>query len=205
MFGELSFRKKIIISQIISFLLFFAALFPFIEKMAERLVRDSIIESTTELKDLLEKAGSEQELIDSLKKQEYYSFFRMSLINDRGVVIYDTHMGRLLGKEFKPYAYTEHNEVKVAKEKGVGYSIATSDTFGSKFAYCAQAFIFQGKQYILRTSFPYQQLQDLTENFEIGLLIFSFVVLLFFNALIWFIFNRLTKPIREIIATITPF
>lgn len=205
MFRDLSFRKKIIISQMISFILFFALLFPFIEKMSSNLVKDSLIESTTELKDQIEKATSMDQLIQILKKQQYYSFFRISLINSQGLVVFDTHMGRLLGDQFEPYYHTEHSEVAEARKKGVGYVVATSDTFGGRFAYCAQTFQFQGRQWILRTSFPYNQIQDLSEHFELGMLIFSFVILLFFNALIWLIFNRLTHPIREIIQAITPY
>lgn len=201
----MSFRKKIILSQIIAFVVFFALLFPFVEKIAALLVRDSLIESTGELKDSLEKAGSEAELVDSLRKQQYYSFFRISLINDKGLVIYDTHMRRLLDDEFQPYYPSQHNEIDEARKKGVGFAIGVSDTFKGRFAYVAETFNFKGKTYILRTSFPYNQIQDLTENFELGVLIFSFVVLLFFNTLIWFIFNRLTKPIREIIQAITPY
>ncbi len=205
MLGEMSFRKKVILSQIISFIIFFAALFPLVEKMASVLVRDSLIESTSDLKSLLGEAVSQEEMIKSLKKQQYYAFFRMSIINDKGLVIFDTHMGRLLGEDFQPYYPTDHDEVKEALEKGVGYVIATSDTFGGKFAYVAETFKFQGRTYILRTAFPYNQIEDLTENFELGVLVFSFVVLLFFNALIWVIFNRLTRPIREIISAITPY
>lgn len=205
MFRDLSFRKKIIMSQMISFILFFALLFPFIEKMSSNLVKDSLIESTTELKEQLEKATSMDQLIEILKKQQYYAFFRISLINSQGLVVFDTHMGRLLGDQFEPYYHTEHKEIAAARKKGVGYVVATSDTFGGRFAYCAQTFQFKGKQWIIRTSFPYNQIQDLSEHFELGMLIFSFVILLFFNALIWLIFNRLTHPIREIIQAITPY
>lgn len=201
----MSFRKKIILSQIVAFIVFFAILFPFVEKIAALLVRDSLIESTGELKYSLQNSTSETELIESLRKQQYFSFFRISLINDQGLVIYDTHMGRFLGEEFQPYYPSEHDEVEEARRKGVGFSIGASDTFGRRFAYVAETFHFQGKIYILRTSFPYNQIQDLTEHFELGVLIFSFVVLLFFNTMIWLIFNRLTKPIREIIQAITPY
>lgn len=205
MFSGMSFRKKIILSQIVSFILFFALLFPLIEKMAALLVKDSLIESTSDLKDRLQKAGTEEELIQSLKRQEYYAFFRMSLINDKGLVIYDTHMGRLLGPQFQPYYHVEHNEVKEALKTGVGYVISKSDTFGGKFAYVAETFQFQGKTYVLRTAFPYEQILDLTGHFKVGVLLFSFAVLLFFNLLIWSIFNRFTQPIRSIIAAITPY
>jgi len=205
MLGELSFRKKIILSQIVLFIIFFAALFPLIEKMAELLVRDSLIESTSDLKDRLIQAKTEEDLIENLQRQKNFVFFRMSIINDKGLVIYDTHTPRFHGGEFESYPYSEHGEVTEAREKKVGYAIARSQTFGGRFAYVADPFEFQGKTYILRTAFPYTQIQDLTENFEIGVLIFSFIILLFFNALIWLIFNRLTRPIREIIYAITPY
>jgi len=205
MFRSLSFRKKILLSQIIILILFFALFFPIIEKVAAMLVRDSLIESTSDLKNRLQKAGTEEELIQSLKRQEYYTFFRMSLINDQGLVIYDTHMGRLLGPEFQPYYHTEHSEIAEAYKKGVGYVISRSDTFGGRFAYVAETFPFQDKTYILRTAFPYEQILDLTGRFKIGIFIITFVVLLIFNALISVIFNRLTQPIRSIIGAITPY
>jgi len=201
----MSFRKKVILSQIVTFVIFFAALFPFVEKMASVLVKDSLIESTTELKASLMKTSSEEEMIELIKKQQYYSFFRITLINNKLQVLYDVHMARLEGDQFKPYSPTEHGELKEALEKGTGYVIATSDTFGGRFAYIAETFPFKGETWIIRTSFPYNQIQDLTDNFELGLLIFCFFVLLFFNALIWFIINRLTQPIREIIGAIIPY
>lgn len=206
MFGELTFRKKIILSQIILFVIFFASLFPFVEKMSAVLVRDSLIEATTELKSHLRKAKNEQQLIEILEKQQNYSFFRMSLINEQGLVIYDTNLKRLLGDKFEPYYPSDtRSEVKDALETGKGYEVAISDTFGGKFAYVAERFQIHGQTYILRTAFPYEQIQDLTETFELGVLLFSFVVLLFFNTLVWLIFSRLTKPIREIIRAITPY
>lgn len=199
---EFTFRKKIILSQIILFIIFFAALFPFVEKMASLLVRDSLIDTTSELKARLQKAGTEEELIRSLQNQQYYSFFRMSIINDKGLVIYDTHLKRLLGSKFEPYYPTEQSEVDEALKKGKGYTIATSDTFGGQFAYVAETFKFQDKTYVLRTAFPYDQIKDLTHTFKLGVMIFSFFLLLFFNILIWTVFNRFTSPLREIIAAI---
>lgn len=205
MLSELSFRKKIILYQVLLFLAFFATLFPLIEKMSQILVRDSLIESTEDLKLRLEKANSVDQMVEILKTQQYYSFFRMSLINEEGRVIFDTHLSKLLGANFKPYVPRDHHEIAEALKEGVGYQIASSDTFGGKFAYVAERFPFQGKTFVLRTVFPYEQIQDLTQNFEIGVLIFTFCILLFFNALIWTILSRLTLPIREITGAIRPY
>ena len=66
-------------------------------------------------------------------------------------------------------------------------------------------FTIDGKRYVLRTAFPYSQVSEMIDNFEIGFLIFCFAALLFFSALTWFIFNRLSRPIRQIITAIGPY
>ncbi|HSX11941.1 MAG TPA: hypothetical protein VLF61_00430, partial [Rhabdochlamydiaceae bacterium] len=103
----MSFRKKIILSQLLLFVLFISALFPLIEKTVERLVRDSLEESTTDLIDLVDDARSEEEMIEHLKNQEYFVFFRVSLLNDQNVMIYDSHLGRLFKEELPPFKLTE--------------------------------------------------------------------------------------------------
>lgn len=201
----LSFRKKIILSQIALFILFIAALFPLIERAVTLIVRDSLEETAGDLIDLIHDANSEEEMMQILRHQEYFSFFRMSLINTKRQVVYDSHLNRLLGTDVLSQMPVNHPEVEEAFKEGSGYVIAESQIFGGKFAYIAQRFNFQGKEYVLRAAFPFSQLQDLTRNFQIGFLIFSFTILLFFNAFIWVIFTRLTLPIRKITDAIAPY
>ncbi len=201
----MSFRKKIILSQLLLFTLFISALFPLIEKTVGRLVRDSLEESTTDLIELIESAPSEEVMIETLKNQEYFVFFRVSLLNAKNELIYDSHLGRLFKEELPPFNIADHPEVQQALKGEVGYAIAQSKIFAGKFAYVAKAFPFQGTTYVLRTAFPFNQIQDIAKNFEIGFLLFSFVMLLFFMALTWMIFNRFSRPIRKIIDAIRPY
>lgn len=201
----MSFRKKIILSQLLLFVLFMSALFPLVEKTVGRLVRDSLEESTSDLIDLVDDARTEEEMIEQLRSQEYFVFFRVSLLNDQNVMIYDSHLGRIFKEELPPFKISEHPEVEQALKEEVGYTIGQSTIFGGKFAYVAKKFNFQGRTYVLRTAFPFNQIQDITKNFEIGFLIFSFATLLFFMALTWLIFNRFSRPIRNIIEAIRPY
>lgn len=201
----ISFRKKVILSQILLFVLFVAALFPFIERAVTLIVRDSLEETIGDLIDLIDDAHSEEEMIQILRHQEYFSFFRMSLINSNFEVIYDSHLSRLLGNDFQPLTPSNHPDIQKAFEEGKGYVIADSQDFGGKFAYVSERFIFKKRPYVLSAAFPFSQLQDLTYNFQVGFLIFSFLILLFFNTLIWFIFHRLTLPIRKITDAILPY
>ena len=204
MFRGLSFRKKLIIGQLLLFFFFAVALFPFIEKTVNQLIRDYLEETTNDLIDLVDDAESEKEMINLLKEQEYFVFFRISLLNDKGEVIYDSHMARVLEKESTP-SPALHPEIEEALKAGKGYSIAESHIFAGKFAYVAKTFSFRGEKYIMRTAFPYGQIQDLANIFEIGLLLFSFALLLFFTILTWLLFSRLSRPIRQIIEAIRPY
>lgn len=204
MFKQLSFRQKIILSQLIVFLIFIAGLFPIIEKTVKELVRDSLEESTWDLIDLIDDAKSENQMIERLKNQEYFVFYRISLINAEGRLIYDSHLKKLFGEETEHQPF-EHPEVDEALREGSGYYIGPSKIFPGKFAYVARRFIFNGKTYVLRTSFPYGQIQDLITNFSLGFLLFYFFSFLVFNALIWMIFARLTRPIRQIIEAVRPY
>lgn len=198
----MSFRKKIVVFQIFSTLILFILLFPLINKGVSSLVKDSFIEVTSGIKKYLEQAKTEEELIELAKKKETQTFYRLNIINDKGTVIFDTHNDRVFEEKFQPYSLPLKKEVEKAKKSGVGYQIAISDTFQVRFAYVAETFQFQNQTYIIRTAFPYQQIEDLTTNFRIATLILFFIFLCFFNALILFIFSRLIIPIREIICTI---
>ena len=203
-FRGFSFRKKLIIGQLLLFFLFAVALFPIIERTVNQLIRDYLEETTNDLIDLVDDAATEKEMIALLKEQEYFVFFRISLLNDKGEVIYDSHMTRVTQEEAVP-SPALHPEIEEALKAGKGYSIEESHIFAGKFAYVAKTFSFQGKKYIMRTAFPYGQIQDLANIFEIGLLLFSFLLLLFFTILTWLLFNRLSRPIRQIIEAIRPY
>jgi two-component system phosphate regulon sensor histidine kinase PhoR len=47
--------------------------------------------------------------------------------------------------------------------------------------------------------------QNIADDVEIGFLVFCFLALLFFTALTWFLFNRFSQPIQEIIQAVRPY
>ncbi|MGE5195788.1 MAG: ATP-binding protein [Anaerolineae bacterium] len=201
-FKILSFRHKIFFSQLALFCIVILLLFPFIEKAVNKIVHQSLQESTDDLIQQIKSASSESEMINLLKVQENFVYFRVSLLTEKGEVIYDSHIMRVLKENFTPLYPTEHPEVLEALKRGVGYSEGYSQIFSRKFAYVAEVFEFQGKKYILRTAFPFTQVEDLVHNFELGFLIFSAIILLFFNSMTWLIFYRFSRPIQQIINTI---
>jgi signal transduction histidine kinase len=203
--GRISFRRKVFISQFLLLLVFIALLFPFVGKAVAQIVHKVLHESTDELISQLQTAQNEKEMISILKNQEQDVFFRVSLLNNQGQLVYDVHVERLFGEKYTPFYPTEHPEVVEAIQKGYGYNEGYSQIFHRKFAYVAEAFNFHGQKYILRAAFPFAQVEDLIRNFNAGFLIFSLFILLFFSLLTWIILARLSRPIQKIIRAIEPY
>lgn len=201
----MSFRKKIFISQLLLFFVFVLILFPFLAKTVRGIVHKSLEVNTYELIDEIKSAQDEKELIQRLIVAEDYVFFRVTLFNDKGVMLFDSHLERTLGKNFKPHYQTFQPEVAEALKKGNVYTEAYSQAFGRKLAYISISFSLNGQKYVLRTAFPYNQVQEMIQNFEIGFLLFCLIALIFFSVLTWFIFYRLSRPIQQIITAIGPY
>lgn len=204
MFKNLSFRKKIIFSQLLLFILFLAISFPFIESTSSSVLKDSLIENTVDLIDLTDDVNAVDKMIDGLKKQEYFVFSRVTLLNDRAEILYDSLVRSDQEKQVA-FPVDQYPEIKDALEEGTGYRIASYSESPRKFAYVAQKFTFQGKTYLLRTAFPYTQILEITQNFEVEFILFAFLTLLFFTASTWVIFHRLSRPITQIIDSIRPY
>lgn len=202
----LSYRKKVILSDVALFIVFFALLFPFVQKAVQNVVKNSLQERGESLIDQITRQSTDEfQMVEALREQQLYVFFRVSLINAKGEVLYDSYVEDILKDEFISKYRVTHPEVSQALDKGVGYEESYSDLFSQPFAYIAIAFPFQGQKYVLRAAFPLDQIQQLTKSFEIGFLTLGGLVLLLFAASTIFILNRLSRPIQYIINSIKPY
>lgn len=201
----LSFRRKIFLTYLGVFTLFVLFLFPFATKLVHNLVRQALNDRATEVITKIETAKDEEDLVKKLKDQKAVIFFRISLINNEGRVIYDTHAKKLLRTPFSEGYIVSHPEVKEAFAKGSGYHEDYSALFQEKFAYMAKEFDFHGKPYVLRTAFPYKYVNALSNDFIYVFLVVLIFVLLLFSLMTLFILNTLTKPIQEIVSAVKPY
>lgn len=201
----LSFRQKVFFTYIGVFILFVLFLFPFATKLVHNLVRKALNDRATEIIQKIEGADNDEGLIRRLKDQRSIIFFRVSLIDSDGRVLYDSHAKRLLGPKYNKEYVVDHPEVLEAFEKGSGYHEDYSQLFDEKFAYMAKAFDFKGKTYVLRTAFPFKYVNELSNDFIYVFLIVLTFVLLMFSMMTWFIISTLTKPIQEIISAVKPY
>jgi two-component system, OmpR family, phosphate regulon sensor histidine kinase PhoR len=200
-----SFRQKILIAYLVVFLLFLAGMYPFATRTVQKIATKAMYDRSQELIEKIQTAPNDEALIRRLKEQKALVFFRISVINNERKVLYDSHTKRILGPRFSQEYVVEHVEVLEAFKTGRGYNEDYSKLLGQKFAYLAIAFDFHGKQYALRTAFPYKYVTELTHDFETGVIALAGAVLLLFSLMTWFIINHLTSPIQQIIKAIIPF
>lgn len=201
----LSLRQKIFISYLIVFLIFCALMLPFAAHTVRNIATKAMEDRAKELISKIQSAPTAEALIRRLREQKPQVFFRVSVINNEGKVIYDSHTKRLLGPRFSQEYVVDHPEVLQAFEHGIGYNEDYSELLEQKFSYFAKTFDFHGKTFVMRTAFPHKYVAELTRDCEIGFLVLGSVILLLFSLMTWFIINYLTKPIQQIINAVTPY
>lgn len=200
-----SFKQKFFLSYLVLLIVFLGLMFPFVASSVQRIVQNSMSNRASELVTMLQQAENEEALKEIIKNQKHYTFFRTALLDKDERVLYDSHTQKLMRPLFFPYQFTSHPEVQQALKTGEGYAEEYSHILGRKLIYVAKCFEYHGKTYVLRIAFPYEYIQELRNNFEIGFLLFSSIVLILFVLIAGLIVNRLTLPIRQIIDAIRPF
>lgn len=201
----LSFRKKILFSDLILFLIFIALLFPFVGKTVANIIRKSLEERATELINEIKTAPTEDEMIQRLKARQLLLFYRVGLLDSEGNVVYEPHEQEIFDQATRSKYLSAHPEVQQAIKYGIGYSEGYSEVFEQSFAYVAKSFQFQGKIYIIRTAFPLREIEELTNDFEIGFLSLGVIILLLYSVMTWAIIHRLSSPIQDIINAIKSY
>ncbi|MEI8365600.1 MAG: ATP-binding protein [Parachlamydiaceae bacterium] len=194
-----SFRKKILITYAVLFIVFTSATFPIVTRIVSSIAAKTMEDRADELIAKVASAPNNEALVRRLKEQKPLTFFRVSVVSDAGKILYDSHARNLMGPRFSQEHVIDHPEVIEAFAKGIGYTEDFSELQDQKFSYFAKAFNFHGKKYVVRIAFPYQYFSDLADNFEIAFLVLIISLLLLFSALTWIIINNLTSPIQQII------
>jgi signal transduction histidine kinase len=200
----LSFRKKLLLSDIILFLVFIALLFPFVDKTVENIMRKSLDSRAQRLIGHLKKAPDLLSMVQIMETESEFIFQRVVLLDGNGNVLYDT-ISRYLPQSQTRMEGETMAEVQEAMQKGRGYHESYSPVFQERYAYVALAFDANGQKYILRTGFPYSETHALTIDFIVGFLLLGFFILLLYSVMTWMIVNRLTRPIQQIIDAILPY
>lgn len=196
----LSFRQKIILVYLGLFLLFVLLLFPITSHLIDTVEEGNLRKETQALIKKID-AGSMDEVIANLKKEQKHLFYRVTLLDSLGAIIYDTYYGSHLPQE----ELKNQTEVTNALQNSSGYAKRQSAEFGQELAYMALPFYVGGKKVILRTAFPYGQIESITDDFTLAFVIVSTAILLLFGLMTWLIISYLTSPVQQIIRAIKPY
>ncbi len=200
----LTFRQKLFVTYVLVFLVFLTLLFPFASGSVRTIVRKTFKQRLLTLISQVSSSPDMPTLIGRIQEQAPFLFLRVTLLGPTGTVLYDSHMPELLEN---PALENEMHQPELveAMEGGTGYSEGFSEVMGQKLIYVARSFDFHGQRLVLRTAFPYKQVDHLISDFEIGFLILGSAVLLLFAILSWIIINHLSRPIGQIIRAIEPY
>jgi two-component system, OmpR family, phosphate regulon sensor histidine kinase PhoR len=196
----MSFRRKIFISYLVVFLIFTILLYPVVISFIKRIQKDNLHKRTEELVAQIVSAPHLSNLLERLKQKEKFLFFRVSLLQPKEGSLYDSHR-----QIEEPNKNLMMPEVERALQKGQGYDVRFSPFFGQDMAYMAVLFHYQGKDYVLRTAFPYGQIDALTYDLAFMFLLLGVSILLLFSALAWLIIHFLTRPVSQMIQAIKPY
>ncbi|MCH9611352.1 MAG: Adaptive-response sensory-kinase SasA [Chlamydiales bacterium] len=197
----MSFRQKIFFSQLLIFLIFVIFLYPVVTSLTERIQHKSLQHRVERVVKPLLKARNIDEMVGMLSRTEALIFFRLSLFEAGKGFVYDSHE-QFEGNEYKAGRFPEIDE---ALSTGAGYEVRYSSLFEQEMAYVAVPFIYKNHLYVLRGSFPYGQILDLTHELTLAFSIIAVFILLLFSFLSWFIIHYFTAPVRKILETIRPY
>ena len=170
----LNFRQKIFISYVLVFLVFIALMSPVASLIVRRIVERAMENRGYEIISRIKDAENNEEMIAKLREIKPFVFFRITLIGEDRKVIYDSHTRRALGSKYDQEHLVNDTSVIEAFRNGSGYAESYSESLSQKFAYTALAFEAQGKEFVIRTAFPFRYVKELINDFEIGFLLFSF-------------------------------
>lgn len=200
----ISFRRKILLSDVILFIVFIAFLFPFVEKTVKNILRSSLESRANQLIVYLKESSNAAQMIEKMQSDELFFFQKVTLLDQNGEILYRSHAPKNSRQSSADDDELEP-EIKDAITYGSGYSERYSEIFHESFAYVAISFRANGQLFILRTGFPLNEIQNLTRNFEKGFLFLGSFILLLYSVMTWVIIHRLSRPIQEIIDAILPY
>ena len=163
---RLSFRKKILLGQLVLFAAFVLSAFPFIKRSVQHVIFDSLRSNSYSLIGVLQKTHSQEQMVHILADIDNSIFYGVALFDQSGQILYDSALGSFTDEKYAPFYPRDHQEVLEALKKPYVYSVGKSNVIDVKLAYVIMAFEVGGKTYILRTSFSFAQVEVFTHEFE---------------------------------------
>lgn len=198
----MSFRRKILISYLVVFLVFTVLLYPIVTRMIDEIQERHLRSRVEEIINEVTLSQNLNQLIELLRNKRSLLFFRLTLLDSKGDPLYESHLSK---EQLGPTRPEKRPEVISALSNGVGSDVRYATHFKQEMAYMAVRFDFQGQTYVLRAVFPYGQIESLRHDLTLTFSLLGISMLLLFSFLAWFIIHVLTRPVIQILQAIKPF
>ncbi len=200
-----SFRKKSLFVHFILFIFCLAIYFPFVERIVDKMAVHSIVHRTAELIRKIHKAPNLDSMVEYLRTEKAFVFFRISLFDHEGRSLYDTRFLAANDEDRQQLLNEEQPEIIQAIKYGEGFGTRYSKLFRQSMVYGSLSFAAHGQEYVLRVGMPFTEIRALAHDFEVGFLTLGVVAFLLYGLVIWILIHRLSRPIQQIVTAIQPY
>lgn len=202
---KLNFRKKILLSCLVLFIIFVAFAFPFIGTAARQVAYHDLQIHSSHLIPLLQKSKDEKQMIELIKNTTEYLIFRVTLYDSHGHVLYDSKQESLDQEPVKVASNMSTEHVDEVKENGPVYFIKQSNMFNVELVNEISAFDKDGKIYLLRVAISYSLVGGFIREIKFWFFGFCTLSLLYLLMVTALMFHRINFPVRQIIKAISPY
>lgn len=200
-----SFGQKFFFSTFFIFTGFLIFLAPFSDFLIKRMVKKTLAKTSKAVIESLKACPNVPCMIQYIRTQERFVFFRVTLIDENFQILYDIHPEHQETETLDVLSPSDHPEIKEAFKKGEAFFIGYSSHFQEKLVSVAELFSVQGKPYVLRISTPFSQVEIVIQQFRFGFYTLNTLFMIAFLAGVGLVFYRLSRPIRQISDTIRPY
>lgn len=205
MIKALSFRKKIIFSQILLFILFSASVLFVSQKTARYVIFNALSKNSNHLLHALQETESLDEMLTLVQEIDEIILYGIALFDASGKVLFDSTIGSFSKEKYALYYPQLQIDTALPSSKKPIYSTDTSLVTKQKVLHITLPFQAHDTSYILRTAFDFSLVSELAIDFEGWYLIFCLLAFCFFAILTVFFFHRINYPIQRIIKAISPY
>lgn len=172
-----------------------------VDKFSKDLFIEHMKSQVTSLVHALPDNGSQEELIQYLKKGRYRLFFRVTLLDNNALVVYESQSES--GLPQNPQYLQSSRKIIEAQTEGSSYEEHWSSVTSQDMAYITIGFKYSGQDYLLRSSFPQSPIRELRLQMLGTFLGISISAFLLFCLMVWFIIHRLNQPLAHILTTLS--
>jgi signal transduction histidine kinase len=203
MIQRLKFRQRVLVSQVLLFLLFILITVPFVQSGIESIQDFSLNSRITEIIKNLKTSSSVSQMIDKIKDTRGDIFYKISLYNSDAIRIATTEVDNI-PKDDDYFTAAQAQVLQAIRYKQTRF-LSNATILKKQYVTVAEPFVYRGKIFVLHVVYASEPVKRFSETFNLWFVAVCFVALSIFSGFTWIIFGRLHGPIYKIINAIKSY